>query len=161
MCFVSLFLNNIFVTQPLQKQFRPCGKWVLFGPKGKSVTALIKKVGTNGGTGIFQSLRINFTSGKKAVVFGCDNQGWAEFIGNRKVLTQCLPLIHVGRVKQNRKVRFTADIIMLIDLLIGLNIKACTYPGRGCPPAEEPMTPIRLESMFHSETRERTIRTAR
>ncbi len=65
---------------------------MLFGPEGKSVAALFKKVDTNGCAAFFQGLGVNFTSRKKAVVFGCDNQGGAEFIGNRKLLTQLLPV---------------------------------------------------------------------
>ena len=76
----GLFLNEIFVSQPLQKKVRPSGKWVLFGPKGKSVAAFFKKVDPNGCTGFFQSIGIDWTSGKEApVVFGCYNQGWADF----------------------------------------------------------------------------------
>ena len=45
--------QDSYILKPLQKQFGPRGKRMLFGPKGKSVTALIKKVGTNGGTRFF------------------------------------------------------------------------------------------------------------
>ena len=122
----------------------------MFGPKGKSVTALSKKVGTNRYAGFFQRLGVNWTSRKKAVIFGCYNQGRADFTGNSKVVTQLLALVHVGGVKQNRKVRFAADSVMLIHCLIGLKIKARTDPGRKVSSAEEPMTPIRFGSMFHS-----------
>gem|GEM_PF-6958990 len=95
------------------------------------MTALLEKVDAYGCTGFFQSVGIDWTSGKEAlVVFGCYNQGWAYFTGNSKLLTQLLPLVHVGRVKQNREVRFAADTVMLIDCLISLNIKTCTDPGR-------------------------------
>ena len=115
----------------MQKKLRPGGKWVLFGPKAKSVTALVKKVGTNGGTRFFECIGIDWTSGKEAlVVFGCYDQGRADFTGNPKVLTQLLPLVHVGWVKQNRKVWFTADVVMLIHCPISLNIKTCTDPRR-------------------------------
>ena len=39
----GFILNNVLVSQPLQTKVRPSGKWVLFWPKGKSVTALLKK----------------------------------------------------------------------------------------------------------------------
>ena len=84
----------------------------------------------NGGAGFFQSIGINLTSGKKAIVFGCYNQSWAEFIGNCKLLTEPLSLVHVGRVKQHREVRFTAGTVKLIDFPIGLNIKTGADPGR-------------------------------
>ena len=45
--------QDSYILKPLQKKIRPGGKWVLFGPKAKSVAALIKKVGTNGGTRFF------------------------------------------------------------------------------------------------------------
>ena len=129
--FLSFFFNNFIVLQPLQTKVRPGGKWVLLGPKGKSVTALLKKVSANGSIRFFECIGIDWTSWKEAlVVFGCYNQGRADLIGNSKVLAQLLPLVHVGRVKQNREVRLQLDVVMLIDLLIGLNIKARTDPCR-------------------------------
>ena len=98
--------------------------------KRESVTALLEKVDSNGCTGFFQSVGINLTSGKKAVVLGCYNQSWADFIGNSKLLTQLLPLVHIGRVQQNREVWFAAEAIRLIDCLLGFNIKTSTDPGR-------------------------------
>ena len=69
--FFCFFFNNVLVSKPLQTKVRPSGKWVLFWPKGKSVTALLKKMDTNGCTGFFQCFGINGTPGKEAlVVFG-------------------------------------------------------------------------------------------
>jgi hypothetical protein len=88
------FFNNALVSKPLQTKLRPSGKRVLFGPKGEPVTALLKKMHTNGCTGFFQSIGINWTSRKEAfIVFGGYNQGWADFTGNSKLLTQLLLLL--------------------------------------------------------------------
>ena len=51
----GFFFNNVLVFKPLQTEIRPSGKGVCFRPKGESVTALFKKVDTNGCTGFFQS----------------------------------------------------------------------------------------------------------
>jgi len=59
---------NVLVPKPLQTKIRPNGKGVFFGPKGESVTTLLKKVDANGYTGVFQSFGINLTSGKEALV---------------------------------------------------------------------------------------------
>lgn len=67
----GFFFKNLPVSKPLQTKVRPSGKRVLFRPKGESVTALLKKVDTDGCAGFSQSFGIYLTPGKEAlVVFG-------------------------------------------------------------------------------------------